>query len=148
MIGRHDDDFRRELAERGAVSSAKKPDLVFLSVKDKEQLVELAYLTGTPVWIIYPKGVKMVTEGDVIAAGPAAVGHQSLWLFPDPHRAQVQAEALIASRIASQDPHKVGKFSQVPQSILHARFIFPAQEIQIKKILKRAAMPRAGFYLH
>ena len=72
LIGRHDDDFRRELAGRGAVLSAKKPDLVFLSVKEKDQLVELAYLLDTPVWIIYPKGVKTITEGDVIAAGRAA----------------------------------------------------------------------------
>jgi hypothetical protein len=72
LIGRHDDDFRRELTARGAVSSAKKPDLVFLSVKEKEQLVELAYLAQMPVWIIYPKGVKTITEADVIAAGRAA----------------------------------------------------------------------------
>jgi hypothetical protein len=72
LVGRHDDDFRRELIARGAISSAKKPDLVFLSVREKEQLVELAYLAETPVWIIYPKGVKTITEGDVIAAGRAA----------------------------------------------------------------------------
>lgn len=72
LIGRHDDDFRRELAGRGAVLSAKKPQLVFLSVQEKDQLVELAYLLETPVWIIYPKGVKTITEGDVIAAGRAA----------------------------------------------------------------------------
>lgn len=72
LIGRHDDDFRRELTERGAVLSAKKPDLAFLSVKEKEQLVELAYLTNTPVWVIYPKGVEAITQGDVIAAGRAA----------------------------------------------------------------------------
>ena len=69
MIGRHDDDFRRELAGRGAVLSAKKPDLVFLSVKEKDQLVELAYLLETPVWIIYPKGIQTITQGDVITAG-------------------------------------------------------------------------------
>ncbi len=72
LIGCHDDDFRRELAGRGAVLSAKKPQLVFLSVQEKDQLVELAYLLETPVWIIYPKGVKTITEGDVIAAGRAA----------------------------------------------------------------------------
>jgi hypothetical protein len=72
LIGRHDDDFRRELNERGAVRSAKEPDLVFLSVKEKDQLVELAYLLETPVWIIYPKGIQAITEGDVIAAGRAA----------------------------------------------------------------------------
>jgi len=72
LIGRHDDDFRRELTERGAVKSSKKPDVVFLSVKEKDELVELAYLIETPVWIVYPKGVKTITEGDVIAAGRAA----------------------------------------------------------------------------
>ena len=72
LIGRHDGDFRRELSERGAVTSAKNPDLAFLSVQEKEQLVELAYVTEIPVWIIYPKGVEKITEGDVIAAGRAA----------------------------------------------------------------------------
>jgi hypothetical protein len=72
LIGRHAEDFRRELTQRGAVSSSKEPDLVFLSVKEKDQLVELAYLKETPVWIIYPKGVQTITEGQVIAAGRAA----------------------------------------------------------------------------
>lgn len=78
LIGRHAEDFKQELSERGAVSSPKQPDLVFLAVKDKDQLVELAYLHGAPVWIIYPKakgmpaGMPGVTEGDVIKAGRAA----------------------------------------------------------------------------
>jgi hypothetical protein len=72
LIGRHDEDFRRELAARGAALSAKKPELVFLAVKEKNQLVELAYLTETPVWIIYPKGLTATSQGDVIAAGRAA----------------------------------------------------------------------------
>ena len=69
LINKHDDDFRRELTERGAVLVKSKPDLVFLSVKDKDQLVELAYLTEGPVWVIYPKGVQVVTENDVLKAG-------------------------------------------------------------------------------
>jgi hypothetical protein len=70
LINKHDDDFRRELTERGAVLEKSKPDLTFLSVKNKDQLVELAYLTGgNPVWVIYPKGIQAVTENDVIKAG-------------------------------------------------------------------------------
>src|SRR5580658_644110 len=70
LINKHDPDFRRELAERGAVLDKSKPDLVFLSVKNKDELVELAYLTkGGPVWVIYPKGIQGVTENDVIKAG-------------------------------------------------------------------------------
>jgi len=72
LINKHDDDFRRELTERGAVIVKSKPDLVFLSVKDKDQLVELAYLSGSPVWVIYPKGVQAVTEKEVITAGRSA----------------------------------------------------------------------------
>jgi len=70
LINKHDEDFKRELMERGAVLEKSKPDVVFLSVKNKDQLVELAYLTnGSPVWVIYPKGVQIVTENDVIQAG-------------------------------------------------------------------------------
>jgi hypothetical protein len=69
LINKHDDDFRRELAERGAVMEKSKPDLVFLSVKNKDQLVDFAYLKATPVWVIYPKGIQAVTENDVIKAG-------------------------------------------------------------------------------
>ena len=72
LVGRHDDDFRKELVERGAVNSRSKPDLVFLSVKSKEELVELAWVGDAAVWVIYPKGVKSVTENDVLAAGRAA----------------------------------------------------------------------------
>jgi hypothetical protein len=72
LIGRPDGEFRRELTAHGAIISPKTPDLVFLSIQEKDQLVELAYLRQTPVWIIYPKGVQAVTEGDVIAAGRAA----------------------------------------------------------------------------
>jgi len=72
LIGKHDEDFRRELTNRGAVLVKSKPDLAFLAVKQKEELVELAYLTGSPVWIVYPKGLKSITENDVLAAGRAA----------------------------------------------------------------------------
>jgi hypothetical protein len=70
LINKHDADFRRELAERGAVLDKSKPDLIFLAVKNKDELVEMAYLTGgVPVWVIYPKGIQVVTENDVIKAG-------------------------------------------------------------------------------
>jgi hypothetical protein len=72
LIGRHDDDFKRELAERGAVTTKSKPDLAFLAVRTKDELVELAYLREQPVWVVYPKGLKTITEDDVITAGRAA----------------------------------------------------------------------------
>ncbi len=72
LIGKHDEDFRQELSKRGAVLVKSKPDLVFLAVRHKEELVELAYLTDSPVWIVYPKGLKSITENEVITAGRAA----------------------------------------------------------------------------
>ena len=69
LIGRHDADFRRELADRGAITASRKPEIAFLLVENKEDLVELAYLKEAPVWVIYPKGVQTVTEANVIAAG-------------------------------------------------------------------------------
>jgi len=72
LIGRHDDDFKRELSERGAVTTKSKPDLAFLAVRTKDELVELAYLREQPVWVVYPKGLKTITETDVITAGRAA----------------------------------------------------------------------------
>ena len=72
LIGKHDEDFRRELSNRGAVVVKSKPDLAVLAVKQKDDLVELAYLAESPVWIVYPKGLKTITENDVITAGRAA----------------------------------------------------------------------------
>src|SRR5260221_11283672 len=69
LIGKHDEDFRRELTKRGALIVKSKPDLAFLAVKQKDDLVELAYLAESPVWIVYPKGLRTITENDVITAG-------------------------------------------------------------------------------
>jgi hypothetical protein len=72
LIGRHDDDFCRELLEREAVESRSAPEIVFLAIHKKDELVELAYLAEHRIWVIYPKGVETVRESDVRAAGLAA----------------------------------------------------------------------------
>jgi len=72
LIGPKGDDFRRELADRQAVVTRSAPELVFLSVQKKDDLVELAHLPDQRVWVIYPKGVEAVRERDVRAAGLAA----------------------------------------------------------------------------
>jgi len=72
LIGKHDNDFKQELVIRGAVLVKSKPDIAFLAAKQKDDLVELAYLTESPVWIVYPKGLKNITENDVLTAGRAA----------------------------------------------------------------------------
>ena len=72
LIGRHDAEFRRELASRGAVTARSSPDLVFLAVATKDELTELAYHSEGPIWVVYPKGVESVTENHVRTAGRAA----------------------------------------------------------------------------
>jgi hypothetical protein len=72
LIGPRDDDFRRELSERGAVVVRSAPELVFLAVREKDDLLELAYLADARVWVIYPKGIQAIRESDVRAAGLAA----------------------------------------------------------------------------
>lgn len=72
LIGRHDGDFRSELAARGALETRANPDLIFLSVAAKEALAEMELHGGAPMWVIYPKGIKTITENDVISAGRAA----------------------------------------------------------------------------
>jgi hypothetical protein len=72
LIGHHDADFRRELNGRGAITTRSKPDLVFVAVNTKEELIELAYHSDVAIWILYPKGIDAVTQSDVITAGRAA----------------------------------------------------------------------------
>jgi len=72
LIGRHDPDFRRELDGRGAVTTRSKPDLVFVAISTKDELVELAYHSEGAIWVVYPKGIEAITQGDVITAGRAA----------------------------------------------------------------------------
>jgi hypothetical protein len=71
LIGRFDPAFTDELKTRGAQVVRSKAELTLLAAGTKDQLVELAYLTDGPVWVVYPKGVKTITENDVIAAGRA-----------------------------------------------------------------------------
>ena len=72
LIGRFDPAFTDEIKNRGALVVRAKAELTFLAAGGKDQLLELAYLTDGPVWILYPKGVKTITESDVLAAGRAA----------------------------------------------------------------------------
>jgi hypothetical protein len=72
LIGPQDDDFRRELLQREAVVTRSGPKLVFLTVRKKDDLIELAHLTDGRVWVVYPKGIEAVRESDVRAAGLAA----------------------------------------------------------------------------
>jgi len=68
LAGKHESGFREELKKAGAAIVRSGAELVLLAAKSPD---DLKNLTG-PVWVIYRKGVKQITEMDVIRAGRAA----------------------------------------------------------------------------
>ena len=49
---------------------------------------------------------------------------------------------LTALRIAAEHAQEIGQFGQMPQRILHSRFVLAAEKIQVKQIFPRLAMQR------
>jgi hypothetical protein len=72
FVGPHDEDFLQELRDRGAETVARDPDIVFLRAGARAQLAKIGAIAAPALWIVYPKGLKSITENDVIAAGRAA----------------------------------------------------------------------------
>jgi hypothetical protein len=75
--GVRDDDFARELRSRDVIHVETGADIVFLGVEDRDELARIASAwmraaAGGALWIVYPKGVRVVTENDVRGAGLAA----------------------------------------------------------------------------
>ena len=79
-IGQLDQDFIARLRAAGAdVSTRKRPnnDLIFLAATDREALWQLGPLQeylerDGAIWTIRPKGVKQITERDVMEAAKLA----------------------------------------------------------------------------
>ena len=81
LIGLDDEPFAQMLEGRGAVVGSgrlrKACDLVFLGVQRPRDLgrlnsLETSLARDGAVWVVYPKGRKDPSEGDVIGAGKAA----------------------------------------------------------------------------
>jgi hypothetical protein len=70
-IGAIDADFLQEIQEAGGVEG-DSPELVLLAAPDRRALKRLAALQDRTVWVIYPKGIQSITEGDVLRAGREA----------------------------------------------------------------------------
>jgi hypothetical protein len=68
-IGCRDDEFAREVIERGAVTVSKSPDLTFLRAESKKDLERIQAHGECPIWVVYPKGVTAIRESDVRNAG-------------------------------------------------------------------------------
>ena len=77
LSGKFEGVFETELKARGAVTARKELDILFFLAESKEQLTKIDSLVEllTPagaLWIIYPKGVKSITEAEVIKSGKGA----------------------------------------------------------------------------
>jgi hypothetical protein len=79
LVGQFETEFESELRARGAGPAAgrAKADLVFfaadrtLDLKDVPRLAAQMKTDGG-LWVVYPKGVAAIREGEVLAAGRAA----------------------------------------------------------------------------
>ena len=95
-VGTLEPEFVQELeAIVGKISKLRKSlDLLFFAVDDRAQLDRLNELKGHlaadgALWVIRPKGVKSVTERDVMAAGKAAgLVDTKVVRFSDSHTAE------------------------------------------------------------
>lgn len=77
LVNIEDDAFRRDLESKGVTFVKKNADVVFYGASTRADLTRLAKLRELLVpngalWVIRPKGVKEITEGEVMAAGKAA----------------------------------------------------------------------------
>jgi hypothetical protein len=81
LLGVDDDDFARDLESLGATiargRAAKNTDAIFFGAATRADLARLAKLRQSlapdgALWIIRPRGVKEITESEVMAAGRAA----------------------------------------------------------------------------
>jgi hypothetical protein len=77
LAGEFEREFLDELRELSIVTGRVKADLIFLAAPDRGVLAEISKLAAmlTPagaLWVIYPKGVKVIREIEVLDAGRAA----------------------------------------------------------------------------
>jgi hypothetical protein len=71
------DELLPELAERDAQHVDRDAEMVLLGVSSSDELDRVAAAWSLvadrgALWIVYPRGVRAVTENDVLAAGRAA----------------------------------------------------------------------------
>jgi hypothetical protein len=98
LVSLHDEEFVRDLERAGAVISngrAKKNSAaIFFGAKSSDELKRLATLRESlapdgALWVIRPKGVKEITEAQVMAAGKTAgLVDVKVVRFSDTHTAE------------------------------------------------------------
>ena len=96
VLGIEDETFWHDVSARThdvARDAAVDEDIVFYAAESKEALAGVEPLIATikrngAIWVVYPKGKKHVTEGDVMAAGKeAGLVDVKIVSFSDTHSA-------------------------------------------------------------
>ena len=73
LIGEMDPTFLKEINEAQAVpDDGPDAELTFFAAAKKDDLASLLPPPTGCIWVIYPKGIQAITEGDVLAAGRSA----------------------------------------------------------------------------
>ena len=77
LVGEFEREFLDELHDLRSVTGRVKADLIFLAAPDRGALAQIPKLVATlrpagALWVIYPKGVKVIREIEVLDAGRGA----------------------------------------------------------------------------
>ncbi len=77
LAGEFEPEFLDELRELPRVTGRVQADLIFLAAPERGALTQIPKLAATlkpagALWVIYPKGVKVIREMEVLEAGRAA----------------------------------------------------------------------------
>jgi hypothetical protein len=77
LAGEFDCEFLDELRDVQTVAGKVKADLIFFAAQDRAALATIPKLAATlkpagALWVVYPKGVRLIREIEVLDAGRAA----------------------------------------------------------------------------
>ena len=98
IVGFKDETLNAEIADRGA-EIGTRGDIIIYGASKKAALAKLESLPVKPggaIWVVYPKGVKEITENDVLAA--------------------IRASGLVDVKVVSFSPTHTALKAVVPKS--------------------------------
>jgi hypothetical protein len=104
MVALKDDELAAEMASRGAEVRRRLTsgcDLILFGAEEKPALARLEALAGSikldgGIWVVYPKGIRAITENDVLAA--------------------IRAAGLVDVKVASFSPTHTALKAVIPKS--------------------------------
>lgn len=107
ILGIKDEELENEIASAGAqlTKARKNLDFIFFGTETEDDLVKLSKIAATiiqtgVIWIVYPKGIKQITEAQVRSSlKTAGLVDTKVCAFSETHTA-LKAVIPVANRIA------------------------------------------------